>query len=101
MPQMVKRILGYLGDYSMIVWLSHTFFCYYLFHDVIYGFKYPLVIFMVLMVISLLVGGIIRYLAKKKLNGWEYKSESEGILRELHALAMSCRPGRVKVYATE
>ena len=65
MPQMVKRILGYLGDYSMIVWLSHTFFCYYLFHDVIYGFKYPLVIFMVLMVISLLVGGIIRYLAKK------------------------------------
>lgn len=65
MPMMAKRVLGYLGDYSMIVWLSHTFFCYYLFHDVIYGFKYPLVIFMVLMVISLLVGGIIRYLAKK------------------------------------
>lgn len=65
MPQMVKRVLGYLGDYSMIVWLSHTFFCYYLFHDVIYGFKYPLVIFMVLVVISLLVGFVIRYLATK------------------------------------
>lgn len=52
-----------------------------------------------LLVISLLVGGIIRYLAKKKLNGWEYKSE--GILRELYALAMFCCPGRVKVYATE
>ena len=49
----------------MIVWFSHTFFSYYLFHDVIYGFKYPLVIFMVLMVISLLEGGIIRYLVKK------------------------------------
>lgn len=65
MPMMAKRVLGYLGDYSMIVWLSHTFFCYYLFHDFIYGFKYPLVIFMVLVVISLLVGVIIRYLATK------------------------------------
>ena len=65
MPSIAKRILSYLGDYSMIVWLSHTFFCYYLFHDFIYGFKYPLAIFIVLMVISLVVGIVIRYLAKK------------------------------------
>ena len=65
MPSIAKRILSYLGDYSMIVWLSHTFFCYYLFHDFIYGFKYPLAIFIALMVISLFVGIVIRYLAKK------------------------------------
>ena len=65
MPSIAKRILSYLGDYSMIVWLSHTFFCYYLFHDFIYGFKYPLAILIVLMVISLVVGIVIRYLAKK------------------------------------
>lgn len=65
MPVTMKRVLAYLGGYSMIIWLSHTFFCYYLFHDVIYGFKYPLAIFCVLMIVSLLVGVVICYLAKK------------------------------------
>ena len=65
MPQMVKCVLGFLGDYSMIVWLSHTFFCSYLFHEFIYSFKYPLAIFVVLMTISLLAGIAIRYLATK------------------------------------
>lgn len=64
-PVTMKRVLAYLGGYSMIIWLSHTFFCYYLFHDVIYGFKYPLAIFCVLMIVSLLVGVVICYLAKK------------------------------------
>ena len=65
MPQMVKRVLGYLGDYSMIVWVSHTFFSYYLLQEMIYGFKYPLVVFMVLLMISLVVEFVIRYLATK------------------------------------
>ena len=65
-PVTIKRVLAYLGGYSMIIWLSHTFFCYYLFHDVIYGFKYPLAIFCVLMIVSLLVGVAICYLAKKR-----------------------------------
>ena len=65
MPQMVKRVLGYLGDYSMIVWFSHTFFSYYLLQVMIYGFKYPLVVFMVLLMISLVVEFVIRYLATK------------------------------------
>ena len=65
MPQMVKRVLGYLGDYSMIVWFSHTFFSYYLLQKMIYGFKYPLVVFMVLLMISLVVEFVIRYLATK------------------------------------
>ncbi len=65
MPKMVKRVLGYLGDYSMIIWFTHIFFCSYLFHDFIYSFKYPLAIFVVLMTISLLVGIAIRYLATR------------------------------------
>ncbi len=37
---------------STSMWLVHSYFCYYLFHDFIYGFKYPLVIFLVLFVCS-------------------------------------------------
>lgn len=65
MPGAAKRVLAYLGGYSMIIWLSHTFFCYYLFHDLVYSFRYPLVIFTVLLVVSLIVGIVICYLAKK------------------------------------
>lgn len=30
----------------------HTYFCYYLFQNIIYSFKYPIIIFVVLMAIS-------------------------------------------------
>lgn len=65
MPSIAKRILAYLGDYSMIIWFLHAFFYSYLFHDFIYGFRYPVAIFVFLIAISLLVGVIIHYLAKK------------------------------------
>ena len=36
----------------MNMWMIHSWFCYYLFHDFIYSFGYPLVIFVVLTVVS-------------------------------------------------
>lgn len=36
-----------IGQKSTAIWLIHTFFCYYFFHDFIYSFKYPIVIFVV------------------------------------------------------
>ena len=51
----IARILQRLGKQSMVMWMTHSFFCYYLFHDFIYGFKYPLVIYVVLIVISYVV----------------------------------------------
>ena len=46
------------------MWLTHSFFCYHIFHDFIYGFKYPLVIYIVLIVISYVVSLPISYLSK-------------------------------------
>ena len=43
-----------LGQYSMPMWMTHTFFAVYLFQDFIYGFKYPLLIWLVLITISYL-----------------------------------------------
>ena len=50
--RVVTYILEHLGKQSMVMWLTHSFFCYHLFHDSIYGFKYPLLIFLVLLAVS-------------------------------------------------
>lgn len=47
-----QRFLIEMGKRSMVIWLTHSFFCYYLFHDFIYGFQYPIVIFCVLLAVS-------------------------------------------------
>lgn len=59
-----KRFLIAMGKQSMVMWLTHSFFCYHIFHDFIYGFKYPLVIYIVLIVISYVVSLPISYLSK-------------------------------------
>lgn len=46
----------------MNMWLTHTFFAYYLFPDFIYGIRYPLLIYIVLIVVSLLVACLIEYI---------------------------------------
>ncbi len=46
-PPTINKTLTVLGKYSMPMWLTHSYFCFYLFHDFIYGFRYPLVIYLV------------------------------------------------------
>lgn len=48
----VDKVLIELGKRSTSIWFIHTYFCYYLFQDFIYCFKYPIIIFVVLMTIS-------------------------------------------------
>lgn len=52
LPAWLNTILVKLGDQSMNMWMIHSWFCYYLFHDFIYSFSYPLLIFAVLTAIS-------------------------------------------------
>ena len=51
----VRQVLYFFGKYSMPMWLIHSYFCYYLFHDFIYGFRYPLIIYGVLLMVTMLV----------------------------------------------
>ena len=60
----VKCFLMKMGKRSMVMWLTHSFFCYHIFHDFIYGFKYPLLIYVVLLVISYVVSLPISFIAK-------------------------------------
>lgn len=50
----VKYVLCYLGRHSTYMWLTHSFFCYYLFHDYIYGLRYPALMFGVLIMLALI-----------------------------------------------
>ncbi len=51
-PMAARRVLIELGNRSTDMWMTHTWFCYYLFHDEIYGLKYPLVILLVEMAVT-------------------------------------------------
>lgn len=51
----LRRFLLAMGKHSMPMWFIHTFFSTYLFHDFIYGFRYPVVIYLVLLGVSYLV----------------------------------------------
>ena len=51
-PQSVDRFLTEMGNRSTSMWFVHSYFCYYLFHDFIYGFRYPAAIFLVLLAAS-------------------------------------------------
>lgn len=61
-----RKVLTFLGNHSMNIWMIHTWFCYYIFHSFIYSFKYPLVIFIVTLILSLLFSFIVNYICKIK-----------------------------------
>ncbi len=62
MPKSVSTVLCKLGDQSMNMWMIHSWFCYYLFHKFIYSFSYPLLIFVVTVIISYISSLIINKL---------------------------------------
>lgn len=56
--------LSELGKQSTSMWFVYSYFCYYLFKDFIYDFRYPIVIFTALLTISYLTAITIDYLNK-------------------------------------
>jgi len=62
--KLFDQILEHLGKHSMNVWLIHTFFCYYLFHDLIYSLRWPIVIFAITLLLSLTCSYAIDIIAK-------------------------------------
>lgn len=52
----VKQLLSSFGRQSMNMWMIHSWLCYYLFHDFVYSFKYPVLILVVLVFFSYYIG---------------------------------------------
>ena len=59
----IERCMMFLGKFSTSVWLIHTWFCYYIFHDFIYGFHYPILILIVEFSVSIMSGYVIQKIA--------------------------------------
>ena len=59
-----RKALITLGNNSMNMWMIHTWFAYYLFHNFIYSFEYPLLILIVLIIVSLLSSYVINAICK-------------------------------------
>ena len=64
-PEALNATLAEIGSKSMVMWLIHTYFCYYLFHDWIYGFRYPLLIFAIMLLLTYLASILIMFITKK------------------------------------
>lgn len=58
-PVWLNSVLFKVGERSTSMWFVHTYFCSYFFHDFIYGFRYPLLIFGMLFILSYLSAIII------------------------------------------
>lgn len=65
----INGILKFLGKHSYNIFLSHTFLRGFYLKDFIYGFKYPIVIFIVLLALSVLLSVVIDLL--KKYSGYD------------------------------
>ena len=77
--------LAFAGKHSMNMYLVHTFVCSYFFHDFIYGFKYPILIFAVLLMISLQLSIVVELFKK---NVGFYRLQNFAI----HALKIQKKP---------
>lgn len=64
LPKVVSFCLIKLGDNSMNMWMIHSWFCYYLFKGFTYSFTYPIIIFLVLVLISYVGSLIINFIAR-------------------------------------
>ena len=62
MKYTTSKSLKFLGKHSTNIYMIHTFIYYYWFSDFIYLFKYPIVIFVVLLAICLIISIVLEYL---------------------------------------
>ena len=60
--RVIRSFLRFMGSHATNMWLVHTFFAYYLFYDFIYGLKYPLLMYVTLIVLSLISSYLIRFI---------------------------------------
>lgn len=58
----IEKFFVLMGRHSTNIWLVHTFFCYYYFHDFIYGLKYPFLIYIVTLGLSVISSVVINKL---------------------------------------
>ena len=71
--------MQFVGKHSMNMYLTHTFIFAYFFHDFIYGFKYPILIFVALFASSLLLSVCIEFI-KNRIGFYKLQGKVVGVI---------------------
>ena len=58
----IDKILIWVGKYSTYAWLTHTFFCYYYFQNIIVLTKLSILMFIETVVLSIITGIVLTYI---------------------------------------
>ena len=77
--------MQYVGKHSMNMYLTHTFIFGYFFADFIYGFKYPVLIFLALFTTSLLLSICIEFV-KRRIGFYRLQGKVVGIINRVGGL---------------
>ena len=64
MKGQVYKLFKFFGRYSLYIWMVHTWLSKYLFSDFIYSFHFPIVIFLVLLLLSFIIGKLVELAIK-------------------------------------
>ena len=64
-PKWLEAVLTELGRKSMVIWMVHTWYCYYLFQPQVYSLRYPLVIMGGVILASYLTAIPVMWVSKK------------------------------------
>lgn len=56
----VQKVFSYIGYHSKNIWLTHMFFVQSLFKNFVYVAKYPLLIFALMLIITLIISNILK-----------------------------------------
>lgn len=64
LPVWLTDTLCYFGEHSTNIWLIHMFFYRKLFHGVVFCLKYPIPVFLFLIVLSLASSYVIKWLSR-------------------------------------
>ncbi len=61
-PNWIEKAFAFVGSHSTNVWLTHLFFCQFLFKNLVYLAKYPLLIYLFLIGITLGISMILQFI---------------------------------------
>lgn len=68
LPMQLVNLLCYFGEHSTNIWLVHMFFYSVLFENLVFNARYPILILLLLIALSLASSYVIKWLSRPILN---------------------------------
>lgn len=60
--KLVDKVLIFLGSHSLNIWFIHDYICLYVFKEELYSVKYPLLAYVICVIVSIIFSYIVNYI---------------------------------------